>query len=296
MLERTVRFGRLRLTFHDRRGSTAESIVDGVGGVGSRCKYTGAHEFAMRRWFAAFVLALLTAAPALGDEAAQAKLRVGVDPSYPPFSEIDDADRLIGFDIDIALALRARMKVECEFVRQDWEGLIPALRAGRFDAIVSSMSITEKRRRLVAFTERYYSSGVRFVARKGSGFDPADPAGRTVGAMRATIASDWLEDNRSKFAGIRLYTDQAALDRALLEGRLDAAFGDALGFWKWLGSTEGADFTYAGETYRLDEGIGIAVRKEDEALRRRLNRAIRAILADGTHKKINARYFPFGIY
>ena len=77
---------------------------------------------------------------------------------------------------------------------------------------------------------------------------------------------------------------------------MDAAFGDALGFWKWLGSPGGADFAYAGEPYRLDEGIGIAVRKEDETLRQRLNRAIQAILADGTYEKINARYFPFSIY
>ena len=250
----------------------------------------------MRRRLTALILVLLTGAPAFGEEAAREKLRIGVDPAYPPFSDIDDSDRLIGFDIDIAVALCARMKAECMFVRQDWEGLIPALRAGKFDAIVSSMSITEKRRQLVAFTERYYSSGVRFVARKGSGFDPEDTAGRAVGAMRATIASDWLEDNRAKFASIRLYADQGALDRALIKGRLDAAFGDALGFWKWLGSAEGADFTYAGEPYRLDEGIGIAVRKEDETLRRRLNRAIQAILADGTYEKINARYFPFSIY
>ena len=250
----------------------------------------------MRRLAAALILVLLFSVPAFGDDKALERLRIGVDPAYPPFSDIDDADRLIGFDIDIALALCARMEVECAFVRQDWEGLIPALRAGRFDAIVSSMSITEKRRRLVAFTERYYSSGVRFVARKGSGFDPKNPAGRTVGAMRATIASDWLEDNRSKFADIILYADQEALDRALIEGRVDAVFGDALGFWEWLGSSEGADFAYAGDTYRLDEGIGIAVRKEDEALRQRINQALRAILADGTYGKINARYFPFGIY
>lgn len=250
----------------------------------------------MKRLAAALTLVLLWFVPALGDDAAPEGLRIGVDPAYPPFSDIDDADRLIGFDIDIALALCSRMDAECAFVRQDWERLIPELRAGSFDAIVSSMSITEKRRRLVAFTERYYRSGVRFVARKGSGFDPEDPAGRIVGAMRTTIASDWLEDNRSKFADIRLYADQEALDRALIEGRVDAVFGDALGFWKWLGSSEGADFAYAGDAYRLDEGIGIAVRKEDEALRQRLNRALRAILADGTYEKINARYFPFDIY
>ena len=250
----------------------------------------------MKTLTATLIVFFLSFAPAPGADAAPEKLRVGVYPGYPPFSEIDGAGRLKGFDIDIALALCAQMKTECAFVRQDWEGLIPALRAGRFDAIVSSMSITEKRRRLVAFTERYYSSGVRFVARKGLGFDPEDAAGRTVGAMRATIASDWLEDNRSKFAGVRLYDDQGALDRALIEGRLDAVFGDALGFWKWLGSPEGTNFAYAGEPYRLDEGIGIAVRKEDETLRQRLNRALRAILADGTYKKINARYFPFDIY
>ncbi len=250
----------------------------------------------MRRLAAALTLVLLLSASAFGDDTARERLRIGVDPAYPPFSDIDDANRLIGFDIDIALALCAHMEAECTFVHQEWEGLIPELLAGSFDAIVSSMSITEKRRGLVAFTERYYSSGVRFVVRKGSDFDPEDPAGRTVGAMRATIASDWLEDNRSRFADIRLYADQEALDRALIEGHVDAVFGDALGFWKWLNSPEGADFAYAGGAYRLDEGIGIAVRKEDETLRQGLNRAIRAILADGTYKKINARYFPFYIY
>ncbi len=250
----------------------------------------------MRRLAATLTPVLLFCASAFGDDTAPERLRIGVDPAYPPFSDIDEVGRLIGFDIDIALALCVRMEAECTFVRQEWEGLIPELLAGSFDAIVSSMSITEKRRRLVAFTERYYSSGVRFVARKGSDFDPEDPAGRTVAAMRATIASDWLEDNRSRFADIRLYADQEALDRALIEGRVDAVFGDALGFWKWLNSPEGAGFAYAGATYRLDEGIGIAVRKEDEALRQRLNRALRAILAEGTYKQINARYFPFDIY
>ena len=269
------------------------AVGGNAGGVKCRDRKHGG---LMKKLAASLILALLSLVPVFGEDTAPDRLRIGVDPAYPPFSDIDDADRLVGFDIDIALALCARMKAECAFVRQEWEGLIPALLAGRFDAIVSSMSITGKRRRLVAFTDRYYSSGVRFVARKGSDFDPEDPAGRTVGAMRATIASDWLEDNRSKFADIRLYADQGALDRALIEGRVDAVFGDALGFWKWLKSPEGEGFAYAGDAYRLDEGIGIAVRKEDDALRRHLNRALRAILADGTYRKINARYFPFDIY
>ena len=250
----------------------------------------------MNTLVAALLVVLLSLVPVPGADAASEELRIGVDPGYPPFSGIDDAGRLEGFDIDIALALCARVEVACTFVRQDWEGLIPGLRAGRFDAIVSSMSITEKRRRLVAFTDKYYSNVVRFVARKGSGFDPAAPAGRAIGAAPATISSDWLEDNLSEVATIKLFAEPGALVRALAEGRVDAIFGDGLGFWNWLRSPEGAGFAFVGDGYHLDEGIGIAVRKEDEALRQRLNRALRAILDDGTYEKINARYFPFSIY
>ena len=246
----------------------------------------------IRTLAAVLLLVVLGSAPTIAAE----MLRIGVDPGYPPFSDIDGEGHLTGFDIDIAQALCARMDAACVFVPQDWEGLIPGLRAGKFDAIVSSMSITGKRRRLVAFTERYYSSKVRFVARKGSGFDPAAPAGRTVGAMRATIASDWLEENLARLAAVRLHRDQETLLRGLVEGHMDAVFGDALGFRNWLGSPEGTAFEFVGEGYRLDEGIGIAVRKEDDALRRHLNRALRAILADGSYEEINARYFPFSIY
>lgn len=97
-------------------------------------------------------------------------------------------------------------------------------------------------------------------------------------------------------ATIRLYTSQEELLRDLVAGRLDAIFGDGLGSHAWLEGPKGSDFALVGEGYRLDEGIGIAVRKEDTGLLRRLNEALRAILSDGTCEKINARYFPFSIY
>ena len=245
---------------------------------------------------AALVSAFLFLAPAFGDEAGQSTLRIGIAPNYPPFSHVDDDGQFSGFDVDIAMALCARLEVECVFVRQDWEELIPGLRDGEFDAIVSSMSITEERRRLVSFTERYYSNVVRFVTRKDSGFNPEAPAGRTIGASRATVSSDWLEANLSGIADIRLFTESGAPLQALVEGRVDAVMGDGLGFWNWLQSSQGADFDFAGDGYRIDEGIGIAVRKEDDTLRLRLNQAIGTILADGTYETINARYFPFSIY
>ena len=250
----------------------------------------------MKALAAALAFAILCLASASDTHAKSQKLRIGTEGAYPPFNYTDESGRLTDFDVDIALALRARMDVDCEFVLHDWEELIPSLRAGRFDAIAASMSITTKRRLLVSFTEKYYSNVVRFVARKGSGFDPADPAGRTIGAARATIASDWLEQNLAGAATIRLYTSQEELLRDLVAGRLDAIFGDGLGSHAWLEGPEGGDFAFVSEGYRLDEGIGIAVRKEDTDLLRPLNEALRAILSDGTYETINGRYFPFSIY
>ena len=246
----------------------------------------------MRRLAAALVLALLAATPTLAAE----KLRIATTGGYPPFTYVEDGGEFAGFDVDIARALCAELGAECEVVLEEWERLIPELRAGSFDAVAASMSITEKRRKLVSFTDRYYSNVVRFVARKGSGFDPADAASKTIGAARATIASDWLEANLAGTATIELYAEQEELNGALVAGRLDAMFGDGLGFYAWLQGPEGAGFEFVGEGYRLDEGIGIAVRHEDASLLSRLNRALEAILANGTYERINARYFPFSIY
>ena len=246
----------------------------------------------MRLLAAALVLALLAATPALATE----KLRIATTGDYPPFNLVDDAGKITGFDVDIARALCTELGVECEVVLEEWERLIPELRAGSFDAIAASMSITEKRRQLVSFTDRYYSNVVRFVAREGSGFDPADAAGKTIGAARATIASDWLEANLAGTATIKLYGGQEELHGDLVAGRLDAIFGDGLGSHAWLQGPEGAGFEFVGEGYRLDEGIGIAVRREDVSLLQRLNGALKTIIENGTYERINARYFPFSIY
>ena len=232
-------------------------------------------------------------AQALG---AEGKLRIGTVSGNPPFSHVDDTGEPSGFDIEIVRALCVEMSVDCEFQWHEWEELIPELRAGTFDAIAANMSITEKRRRLVSFTDRYHGNVVRFVASKGSGFDPGNAAGTTIGVARATVSSDWLEANMAGVATIELYTERRELLDDLAAGRLDAVLGDGLGFIAWLRSPDGAGFAFAGEGLRLDEGIGIAVRKEDETLRQDLNRALRAILADGTYEAINTRYFPSSIH
>jgi len=228
--------------------------------------------------------------------AAADKVRLGTEGAYPPFNQIDADGKLIGFDIDIGNALCAQMKVECEWVTQDWGGIIPGLLARKYDAIIASMSITEERKKAVAFTDRYYSNNLRFVAKKGSTIDISDLKGMSVGAQRATISASYLEDNYSSDVDIKLYDTQENAYLDLSAGRVDVVLADMLVNWDWLKSDAGQGFDFVGQSVEIDDRIGIALRKGDADLAKRFNEAIAAIRADGTYDKINAKYFPFSIY
>ena len=121
---------------------------------------------------AAFAAVVLTVGASAAD---MKKLRIGTEGAYPPFNSFDADKNLVGFDIDIAKALCAKMKAECTFVAQDWDGIIPALLANKYDAIIASMSITEERMKKVAFSNKYYNTPARFVAQKGSGITDVSP-------------------------------------------------------------------------------------------------------------------------
>lgn len=246
----------------------------------------------IRTLFLATLAAIVLAVPAVAAD----KIRIGTEGAYPPFNQIDASGQLIGFDIDIAKALCEKMNAECTFVTQDWDGIIPGLLARKYDAIVASMSATPERAKAVAFTDRYYSNKLRWVARKGSDFDPANPKGKTIGAQRATISAQYLEDHYGKDVDIKLYDTQENAYLDLASGRLDAMLADMLVSYEWLKSPGGKDYQFVGEPVEINDQIAIAVRKEDKELRERLNKAIAAILADGTYAKINAKYFPFSIY
>ena len=118
-------------------------------------------------------------------------LRIGVEGAYPPFSQTEKDGSLTGFDIDIAKALCADMGVECKLVKQDWDGIIPALIAKKYDAIIASMSITEERLEKVDFTKPYYKSPARFIAKKDSGIEISAEGlkGKSVGAELIKIIS-----------------------------------------------------------------------------------------------------------
>ncbi|WP_436792263.1 ABC transporter substrate-binding protein [Amphritea atlantica] len=250
----------------------------------------------MRKLFATVAL---VAGGLMAAQAATAgdKIRIATEGAYSPFNMVDSSGELIGFDVEIAKALCAEMAADCEIVAQDWDGIIPGLRAKKYDAIIASMSITEERMRVVDFSEKYYSNVLAFVTPEGSDIEvtKAGLKGKTVGAQRATIAGQYLEDNLGDVVDVKLYDtqDNAYLD--LASGRLDALLSDKFPAYDWLRSEEAKGFAFKGEDIDINDEIGIAVRKGD-ALKDKFSAAIKAIVADGTYAKINEKYFPFSIY
>lgn len=245
-------------------------------------------------------VALATALPAAAADAK--KLRIAVEGAYPPFSEVTPSGQLKGFDIDIANALCAQMKVECTLVQQEFDGMIPALQARKFDAIVASMSITPERQKVVAFTDRYYQTPARLVAKTGGPFGatPEGWKGRRIGVQRSTI-HDRFATATFKGAEIVRYTKQDEVFLDLAAGRIDATLQDSVaadvGFLK---TPKGKGFGFIGPFYDDEAffgvGAGIALRKADTELQARLNAAIQAIRADGSYKKIQDKYFDFDVY
>lgn len=229
-------------------------------------------------------------------------VRIGTEGAYPPFNNKTAQGELTGFDIDIARALCDRMEVDCVFVVQDWEGMIPGLLANRYDAIVASMAITEERRRKVDFTDRYYATRPALVVPLDSPIEKATDAGlagRSVGAQTATTHANYAE---AKFpsAEVKLYPIPLSYQEELRNGRLDAAIDDLILLRSWIDEGGGSCCKVLAplpvDPVINGEGIGIAVRKTSTDLREQFNAAIAAIRADGTYMAINDAYFPFDIY
>ncbi|WP_109513855.1 transporter substrate-binding domain-containing protein [Pseudomonas ovata] len=228
-------------------------------------------------------------------------LKFGIEAAYPPFNNKDASGQVVGFDYEIAMALCARLKAECQAVTSDWDGIIPALNSKKFDFLVSSLSITDERKQAVDFTDPYYSNKLQFIAPKKTELKAgtldelkASIKGKTVGAQRATIASTWMEDKLGDDVTVSLYDTQENAYLDLSSGRTDAILADKYVSYEWLKSDAGKDFEFKGNPVEENDKVGIAVRKGDP-LREKLNVALKEIIADGTYKKINDKYFPFSI-
>lgn len=241
----------------------------------------------------------MAAALVLGSAAdsatAQEGLRIAAPGDYPPFNTLGPDGELQGFDIDIARALCVRMSRQCDFVEEPWDALIGGLLAGRYDAVAASLPITEARQEEVAFTEPYYRNPLAFVARRNAalaGTSPDQLAGRRLGAQAGTAAAERLRDRYSQ-AVLTEYPTMEAAFSALAAGVIDAALADAGVISLWLQRDQGQCCAFFREPVGTTDALGIALRPEDGDLKAEFDKALEAIVADGTYGRIAARYFPF---
>ncbi|WP_112321476.1 transporter substrate-binding domain-containing protein [Oceanibium sediminis] len=237
-------------------------------------------------------------AAGLGSAVAAQDLKICVEGAYPPFSYTTDSGAVEGFDVDIANALCNEMGVSCELVKTDWDGIIPALLERKCDAIIASMSITEDRKKVIDFTNKYYNTPARFVGREG--MTEEELSGKTVGVQRGTIHQQFME---AEFPDVSLNLygsqDEAVLD--LLAGRVDALMADSIALLDgFLNTEDGKGYAFFGEPYATPKyhgvGAGIGVRQGEEELRNALSHAIGKIRGTGEYQEINAKYFDFDIY
>ena len=266
-------------------------------------------------------LALLGSALAIGGAAAQEKtVKIATEGAYAPWNFTGAGGKLEGFEIDLANDLCARMKVKCEIVAQDWDGIIPALQAKKYDAVMAGMSITEERKKTIDFAGPYANSPNGFLVAKnsplakmpgnGEAFNlstqqaAAEKAieaykpllkGKTVGVQGSTIHSNFADKYLKGTAEIREYKTTEQHDLDLAAGRIDAVLADATAIIGTLEKPEfNKDYTLAGPSITgglLGAGVGVGLRKGETELKKSFDEAIQAAIKDGTVKKLSEKWF-----
>lgn len=253
----------------------------------------------MKKLLVAVTIATLAASAGVAQAKDWKQIRIGVDASYAPFESKAPDGKLVGFDIDLGNEICKRLHAKCVWVENDFDGLIPALQARKFDAINSDMTITDQRKHAIDFTDPIYTIPNQLIAKKGSGLQPttASLKGKHVGVLQGTIQETYAKAKWAS-AGVDVvsYQTQDQVYADLASSRLDAAFQDSEAASKgFLKRAQGAGFDFAGPTVSdqklLGSGVGYGVRKGDKALLDKLNGALNALKADGTIDKIAAKYF-----
>lgn len=243
------------------------------------------------------------AAPAPAPPPELPELKVAIDPTYEPFTFKTADGKPTGFDVDIAEALCNQIKRKCVYVEQVWDSMIPGLQAKKYDAIISSMSITEERLQVVDFTDKYYFTPSRIVVKTGTAYtDPASLKGKKIGVLKGSTQEKYAM-GELKPVGVNIVPyeaqDQVYLD--IKSGRLDGTVADSVevtgGF---LSKPEGAGYGFVGPVLNEQKyfgiGAGIALRQGEPALKDELNNAIKTIRSNGVYDTVMKKYFSFDVY
>ncbi|WP_206995077.1 transporter substrate-binding domain-containing protein [Trinickia mobilis] len=244
---------------------------------------------------------------------------IALEGSYEPWNLTLPGGKLGGFEPELVANLCARIKLQCNLVAQDWDGMIPGLQAGKFDVLMDAISITPEREKIIAFSRPYAATPATFavtdtkVLPKASPSAPAvkltgDPKtdkptvdalrkelkGKTIGIQSGTVYTQFINDSFKDIATIRVYKTSPERDLDLVAGRIDASFDDVTYYAATLAKKENAGVTLAGPKIGgpiWGPGEGLAFRKQDADLKAKFDTAIGEALADGTVKRLSDKWF-----
>ena len=239
------------------------------------------------------VIAALIGAFAFSAAAAEKqKIRFATEASYAPFETVNEKNEIVGFDVDLAQAMCAKINAECTFTNQAFDSLIPSLKYKRFDALMAGIDVTPERQKQVDFTNTYYDNSAVFVAVAGK-FDSIDALkGKQIGIQNGTTHQKYLMEQFKDMKIVPYDSYQnAVLD--MKNGRIDAVFGDTAVINEWLKSND--NLKTVGERVTDPEyfgtGLAIAVRKGNSGLKDSLNKALGEVKADGTYDTLYKKWF-----
>ncbi|UDF32408.1 UNVERIFIED_ORG: transporter substrate-binding domain-containing protein (plasmid) [Roseateles sp. XES5] len=245
-------------------------------------------------------------------------ITIASEGASPPWDYIDENGALVGFDIDVGNELCARMKLQCTFVAQDWDGIIPGLLVKKYDAIMAGMSITEKRKKSISFSLPYAVAANQIVMRKALGLPPGDVTaklnltdldptkkqviddlreslkGKTLGVLRSSNSEAVVQELFGDIADVRSYDSQENLKLDLTSERIDGGLGDRLVWKQFLDTPEGKAVEFFGPELSggtWGPGVGVGLRKEDADLVEAFDKAIKASIEDGALGKISQKWF-----
>lgn len=246
------------------------------------------------------------------------EIKIATEGAYAPWNFVNSDGKLDGFEIDLANDLCARIKVKCSIVAQNWDGLIPSLKVGKFDVIMAAMFITPKRLETIDFTQPYAIDPTAIGVAKSSDLGKQGPSsekikledekaaqaavdkmkpalkGKVIGVQSGTQLLAFVKKYFGDVAEVREYKTTEQHDLDLAAGRIDAIVVQQTNLAALFAKKEFADYTAAGPGFVggiLGMGTGAGIRKEDTALKDAFNKAIDEAIADGTVKRLSEKWF-----